>query len=441
MTCPVFCGGGAVYLQPGDGSAPSALYYTPFLQPPSAAVAGVATGSSGELWTVGYDATGGYLQQLRPGSMQLRYGAAMTAAVVLPSGAVVVAGTTGAAGFVRRYSAAGVVDWTTSTTGAKGCSKLALGAADQIGCLSSVAGQARRVVDLLAPTGAPVRMGLASGVNDITIDATGNLWAAGVGCGGTCASLQKFDANGLLIATALVDDPARTSEWRAVSAGPNGDVYTTGISRPLSVTMIMPSDMITARHSSNGVQQWLALINGKADLNDEGVSVVATADGAIVAGNVTDVGTYLGPDSYTVLVVKYGAATLIAPALTLVSTPDPAQAGKPLTLTATVSGASAPSGTVTFSEGAAVLCASVSLVATAPTTAAASCTVATVIGGSRQFIASYSGDATFAGTSMTVAVVVMAGAALDIPALSPALLVLLSTLLLLLAVRETRSKK
>ena len=54
------------------------------------------------------------------------------------------------------------------------------------------------------------------------------------------------------------------------------------------------------------------------------------------------------------------------------------------------------------------------------------------------FTASYSGDTAFPALAATVTVIVMAAVAMEIPAVSPAMLLIFSVLLALLGVRERR---
>lgn len=74
----------------------------------------------------------------------------------------------------------------------------------------------------------------------------------------------------------------------------------------------------------------------------------------------------------------------------LVSSLNPAQLGQTLTFTATVNG-TAPTGTVTFTADAAVLCANVALTGTGDSRTA-TCSSSTLSAGSHPIVASYSGD-------------------------------------------------
>jgi hypothetical protein len=109
-----------------------------------------------------------------------------------------------------------------------------------------------------------------------------------------------------VLASDTVVDPSNIGEWRALSIGPTGDVYVTGLSRPVTTGTFPPSDMITARYGSAAVRQWLTTYAGAGNWNDAGTAIVAMSDGAIVAGTVHDTAA---PSS---AVIKYSAAPLAA---------------------------------------------------------------------------------------------------------------------------------
>ncbi|HEX7917569.1 Ig-like domain-containing protein [Rudaea sp.] len=97
-------------------------------------------------------------------------------------------------------------------------------------------------------------------------------------------------------------------------------------------------------------------------------------------------------------IVVGSAAGPTTTALTRSSGPNPSVYGTSLVFVANVQG-SAPSGQVTFYDGAAVLCANVNLVANSTSSSTASCATSTLAVGTHSLTAVYSGDPQNAGSS------------------------------------------
>ncbi|QMV73327.1 IPTL-CTERM sorting domain-containing protein [Comamonas piscis] len=122
--------------------------------------------------------------------------------------------------------------------------------------------------------------------------------------------------------------------------------------------------------------------------------------------------------------------------ISLEASPQQVQQGQAVTLTATVTG-SAPGGTVTFSDGANVLCGGPVALVTVGDTATASCTTTALAQGERSITVSYSGDTNNAGAvSLTPSQVVVTAPPgnggtnpIAVPALSGWALALLAALM------------
>ena len=219
----------------------------------------------------------------------------------------------------------------------------------------------------------------------------------------------------------------RSGEWNALSIGPAGDVYVTGLSRPPPNPTFQPSDMTTARYDNAGVRQWLTTYVGAGNWNDVGSAIVATSDGAVVGGTVHDTA------ATSVAVIKYGATVLVAPALTLSANPNPAVQGQQVLLTVVATGSTAPSGTVAFTNSGSVVCGAVPLQPVAFDRSTATCAFMPAPG-RRQVGASYSGDGVFLPAEANLALFVAGDAASEVPLLSPSLIAVLSLLLAVAAV-------
>jgi hypothetical protein len=98
--------------------------------------------------------------------------------------------------------------------------------------------------------------------------------------------------------------------------------------------------------------------------------------------------------SYTTHAVT--ATVLSQSTTTTLAGPASATTTKPVTLTATVTGAEAPTGTVAFSDGAHLIsgCGSVALTPGTATTATASCSASFTVAGAQSVTAQYGGNAT-----------------------------------------------
>jgi len=121
--------------------------------------------------------------------------------------------------------------------------------------------------------------------------------------------------------------------------------------------------------------------------------------------------------------------------ITLTGTPSAPFVGQSVTLAATVAGVT-PGGMVTFYDGANPVCTAVA-VATAGNAATASCTTPSLDSNAHSFTAGYLGDTNNA-PSLSAALVVTALVVAPVPALSPALLLLMAVLMALAAVWQRR---
>jgi Big-like domain-containing protein len=135
--------------------------------------------------------------------------------------------------------------------------------------------------------------------------------------------------------------------------------------------------------------------------------------GTMASGGAFTMNTPAPPAGVTVLSANGGSATRdvdaspgggggqIATTLSLVSSLNPSELGQPVTFTATIGAAGAPSGTITFKDGATVL-GTATVLSKVGSFTTSSLTIAT-----HAITASYSGDASFAGsTSNTVSQIV-----------------------------------
>ncbi len=436
MACPLGCGYGYVRgLAALDGTN-SYVYATPSTQPVSAGLRGLAAAPGGGAVAVGYDAAGGLLVRTGAQPFERRYGSVMTGVAVLASGAILVSGyDPGGDPYVRRYSSAGDVDWTRTRTGMSACVLFAADAAGRTACAGSAD------VTVYDPNGSPLWGPLPLVTGAMAFDGAGNLWVTGQTCAGTAhhcaATLAKYDPTGTRVAFDSLADPARGYGWNAIATGPAGEVYVTGTTRPITVAPpppYIPADMLTGRYDSTGTRSWFAVHNGAADSEDRGDALVATADGVIVGAYVYDTAVS------SIMVLKYGAAALPLPGIVLSASPNPAIPGQPVTLTATLSGATAPAGTVSFHDGTTRLCAAVPLIATNATTASASCVVPALTSTSQRYFAAYGGGTGYPPAAADVTVVIASAATMEVPTLSFAGPALLTALLGLLAMREARRR-
>jgi hypothetical protein len=193
-----------------------------------------------------------------------------------------------------------VLQWSVPIA-ANGCALLVAATDERVACMTTGG------VVVFNATGTLIWSAAALPVsNAMAFDASGNLWiAGGVYCShGLCAALVKLDASGATVASDSVVDPARIGQWNALSIGPTGDVYVTGLSRPLPTMTFPPSDMMTARYDNAAVRQWTTTYVGAGNWNDVGTVVFAASDGAIVGGRVHDT---IAP---SLAVIKYGATAL-----------------------------------------------------------------------------------------------------------------------------------
>ncbi|HYD42820.1 MAG TPA: Ig-like domain repeat protein, partial [Anaeromyxobacter sp.] len=162
-----------------------------------------------------------------------------------------------------------------------------------------------------------------------------------------------------------------------------------------------------------------------------GATILCTA-AALSSGEATCTTSALTVGDHSVTATWAGDASLTgssgsvghtvrsaASTTTLAAAPSPARAGQPVTLTATVAGAEGapgtPAGTVTFQDGATTLCAARPL-----EDGAATCSTAALGVGVHTLGASYSGDASFAGSSGAAALEIEAGAVAVTVASAPA---------------------
>lgn len=212
MACAVGCGYGFVSAAAALDGAGSSIYATPFTQPVSAGVHGLAAVPGGGAVVAGYDASGGLVVRIGAQPLERRYGSAMTHVAAHASGATLVAGGDSAGEpFIRRYSSVGDVDWTRTRTGMSGCALFAVDAAGRVAC----AGPGD--VTVYDAAGAPLWGPAALVVGAMAFDGAGHLWVTGQTCSGTghhcAATLAKYDTAGARVAF---------DAWRIRHAGMSG---------------------------------------------------------------------------------------------------------------------------------------------------------------------------------------------------------------------------
>jgi hypothetical protein len=336
--CPIGCNASHVYrLAPSDGSS-TPRYSSPLRSslfdldatPGSAAV------------TAGLDSAGGLLVRVDAPALEIRFGQAFERVVVLDSGAIVATALDAGAALLWRYDVSGTLQWSVPIDNA-GCSIIAADASERVACMTRWSDRLRSERD--------GRVGPGAG---------GGERGHGVRRLGQPLGVRTYGLQHRTLSR-HVDQAER--QWngcrhrhdrrRHAFGGVAGDGNRPGRRRlrdgivAAAAEPDLPTErMITARYTSDGVRQWLATYSGAGNWNDVGDAIVATADGAVVGGTVHDTA------SASLAVIKYGATALAVPTLTLSATPNPGVQGQAVMLTAVLTGAPPPSGTVAFTDGA-----------------------------------------------------------------------------------------
>jgi len=197
-------------------------------------------------------------------------------------------------------------------------------------------------------------------------------------------------------------------EQITVSATPNPAI----LGQPVTLTATVGQ---TASSVPTGSINFLngSVSLGQASLNSEGTATLVLS--SLSAGSYAVVGSYSGDSHYpagesSVVSLQVLSAT----ATTLVASPNPVTAGQALDLTATVSGTTSPTGTVSFMNGSTVLG-----TATLNSSGVATLSTTSLAVGTYSLAAQYTGTASFpASTSAAASVTVNAATAPIVPSFS-----------------------
>lgn len=200
-------------------------------------------------------------------------------------------------------------------------------------------------------------------------------------------------------------DPA-TGTWATTGNLIAGRTYVSGLTLTMPDGQVLvvggfysPNALASAELYNPSTGAWSAA--GTLALSRYASSVNLLSNGKVlVAGGENGLGSNSTAELYT------QAATLVTTSVVVSTAPNPSTAGASVLVTATVSGTT-PTGTVTFTEGATILCSAVAV-----SSGVATCTlpVANRTVGSHNYIGSYSGDASnAASTSLSFTHLINAG--------------------------------
>ncbi len=228
---------------------------------------------------------------------------------------------------------------------------------------------------------------LGSGAQAVAFSATGVVATA--------------DADGSVPVSAPTPSTATVASSTSVSAAPSPS--SSGQSTTLTATVSGPAGSPTPTGTVTLVDdaepQWFARSLGTATLDRTGHATLSTS-------SLTDLGShaitarYSGDSTYVWSSADV-AENVLAPSTTsLSSSVNPSQAGQGVTFTATVTGSSTPTGSVTFMDGSATLGTGTLASGTA------TLTTSSLAGGSHTITAAYGGDTTFGGSSASLTQVV-----------------------------------
>ncbi len=213
------------------------------------------------------------------------------------------------------------------------------------------------------------------------------------------------DADGTVAVSAPTPPTATATSSTTVAAAPSptSSGQNTTLTATVSGPTGSPTPTGTVTFVDDAEPQWFARSLGTATLDGTGHATLSTS-------SLTDLGShsitarYSGDSAY---VWSSGnvAENVLAPSTTqLSSSVNPSRVGQSVTFTATVTGSSTPTGSVTFLNGSATLGTSTL------TSGTATLTTSSLAGGSHTITAAYGGDTTFGGSSASLTQVVQGSA-------------------------------
>jgi len=172
-----------------------------------------------------------------------------------------------------------------------------------------------------------------------------------------------------------------TSSANPSSAGQS--VTFTATVSPAAPAAGTPTGTVTFKDGSTTLCAAVGLATGHASCTTSALSAGSHSITGVYGGNANFAGSTSSVLTQTV--------NKVATTTGMASSANPSSAGQSVTFTATVSTTGTPTGTVTFKDGSATLCAAVGLA-----TGQASCTTSALSAGSHSITGVYSGDGTFA---------------------------------------------
>jgi Bacterial Ig-like domain (group 3) len=261
-------------------------------------------------------------------------------------------------------------------------------------------------------TGSTTPSGTVNFYNGSTLLGSGTLNGSGVGtfstsslAAGTYSLTAQYLGNSSFLAStsstaSITVNAATTSTTTSLVASPHS--LTAGQTLTLTAAVsgtTTPSGTVDFYNGST--------LLGSATLNGSGVGAFSTS--SLAAGTYSITAQYLGNSSFQASTSSAASVTVnsavVATTTGLVASPNPLTAGQTLTLTATVSGTTTPSGTVDFYNGSTLLGA-----ATANSSGVATLTTSSLADGTYSLTAQFLGNASFlTSTSSSVSVTVNAG--------------------------------
>jgi uncharacterized delta-60 repeat protein len=155
-----------------------------------------------------------------------------------------------------------------------------------------------------------VRTQSAGIANDITVDASGNIYVTGSTALGANLEIitAKYSPGGTLLWQQTYNGPnSRSDNGKYIKLDPSGNVIVAGESYNLN-----GPDMVVIKYSSNGVFQWVSRYDGGGFGNAEDIMAGVAID---QGGNIYTAGSSVGSGtSYDIVIIKYtagGAASWI----------------------------------------------------------------------------------------------------------------------------------
>lgn len=404
--------------------------------------------------------------------------AGYAAVAVDDAGAYVVGGSEAR---VQKFDAAGTLRWDLRLLAGGSGLFLDVAAFPGGGAVAGGWSTAGPLLQRVAPEGAAAwadtvvtSLGAATRFEKVAVDATGNVYAAGtriVASGARDVVLVKFRADGTLLWTRARTGvvPSRSPATDAV----NGLALDGGGNVIVAATASTPIDMVawTAKFDPAGEALWTDAYATGPDARMAATSIGADAHGQIYVGGTASGNAVSGSEAYVRKIGPWGTALWTArwpgrladvvvgtgdevmvladlpesvalmrldpgpgegavpPALLLTLPPGPFVAGVPITLAATIRGAVAPTGVVTFRVNGMEACTHVPLAPSTVLVSTAQCALALGLPVGMTLVeVLYGGDAHNGVASASVRIVVGAPAPTEVPALTPSGLLALGVL-------------